>query len=101
LAVDREADFDADFSDAFRLLLDCEVLSFLFVAIVTSSSLEAKSRPYRGTIVLTHDNDSVAVQFARTSGQKWEILSQKVISRFVSSSGKSASDRPQKNTTLL
>jgi hypothetical protein len=34
LAADREADL----SDAFRLLLGCEVPSFLFVAIVNSSS---------------------------------------------------------------
>jgi hypothetical protein len=34
--ADRE-DFAADFSDVFRLLLGCEVRSFLFVAIIKSS----------------------------------------------------------------
>ncbi len=67
LAVAREADFDADFSEAFRPLLGCEVPSFLFVAIVIPSSAEAESRPCRGVIVLNHDNDSVAVRFAPTS----------------------------------
>jgi hypothetical protein len=38
-AADREADFDADFCGTFRLLLDCEVRSFLFVAIVIPSSM--------------------------------------------------------------
>ena len=45
LAADREADFDADFCGAFRLLLGCEVPSFLFVAIVIPSSAEAAIRP--------------------------------------------------------
>jgi len=71
LVADREADFDADFSVAFRLLLGCDVPSFLFVAIVIPSSAGAESRPYRGAVILIHDNDSVAVRFARTSGQRW------------------------------
>jgi hypothetical protein len=65
LAVDREADFDADVSGAFRLLLGCEDPSFLFVAMVIPSSAEAASRPYRGAVILFDDNDGVAVWFAR------------------------------------
>ncbi len=38
LVADREADFDAAFSGAFRFLLGCGVESFLFVAIVIPSS---------------------------------------------------------------
>ncbi len=45
LVADREADFDAGLADAFRLLLGCEGPSFLFAAIVSSSSAEAESRP--------------------------------------------------------
>lgn len=50
--VDREADFEADFSDAFRLLLGW-VPSFLFVAMVIPSSAEAASRPGQGTVSST------------------------------------------------
>jgi hypothetical protein len=39
LVADREVDFDAGLSGAFRLLLGCEVPSFLFVAIVIPSSV--------------------------------------------------------------
>ena len=66
LVADREADFDADFSGAFRLLLGCEVPSFLFVAMVIPSSAGAASRPCRGAVILDDDNDDVAVRFART-----------------------------------
>jgi hypothetical protein len=65
LAPDREAEFAADFSGAFRLLLGCEALSFLFVAMVIPSSAAAASRPCRGAMVLDDDNDGVAVRFAR------------------------------------
>jgi hypothetical protein len=37
LVAEEEADFDADFSGAFRLLLGCEVPSFLLVAMVIPS----------------------------------------------------------------
>jgi hypothetical protein len=66
LVADRELDFDADFCGAFRALVDCEVRSFLFVAIVIPSSAGAKSRPYREAMALNHDNDSVVVRFACT-----------------------------------
>jgi hypothetical protein len=66
LVAEEEADFDADFSGAFRLLLGREVLSFLFVAMVIPSSAGAASRPYRGTEVLDDNNDNVAVRFVRT-----------------------------------
>jgi hypothetical protein len=79
LAADREADF----AGAFRLLLGCDVPSFLFVAIVVPSSAGAASRPCRGALVLTHDNDSVAVRFTRTSGQRRRILPPAVLSRFL------------------
>lgn len=46
LVAEEEADFASDFSGAFRLLLDCEVPSFLLVAIVIPSSARAASRPY-------------------------------------------------------
>ncbi len=65
LAPDREADFAADFSGAFRLLLGCEVPSFLFVAMVIPSSAAAASRSCRGAIVLNDDNADIAVRFAR------------------------------------
>jgi hypothetical protein len=58
---DREADFDVEFSDTFRLLLGCVEPSFLFVAIVIPSSAEAVSRPYRGAVFLNNDNDDLAV----------------------------------------
>jgi hypothetical protein len=63
--ADWEADFVADRSGAFRLLLGWEVSSFLVRAIVILSSAEAASRPYRGAVVLNHNNDSVADRFAR------------------------------------
>ena len=63
--ADWEAAFDADFAGAFRLLLGCEVPSFLFVAMVIPSSVGAASRPDRGAVVLSNDNDNVAVRFAR------------------------------------
>jgi hypothetical protein len=63
--VDQEADFDADFAGAVRLLLDCEDPSFLFVAMVIPSSAGAASWPCRGAVVLSNDNDNVAVRFAR------------------------------------
>jgi hypothetical protein len=40
-----EADFDADLSGVFRLLLDWEVSSFLVRAIVILSRAGAASRP--------------------------------------------------------
>jgi hypothetical protein len=66
LVADREADFDA----AFRLRLGCDVPSFLFVAMVISSSAGAASRPYRGAVILSDNNDTVAVRFARTRKQR-------------------------------
>ena len=65
--ADREADFDADFSGVFRLLLGWEVSSFLVLAIFILSSAGAASRPYRGVVVLNHYNDSVAVRFGRAN----------------------------------
>jgi len=65
--VDREADFDADLSGAFRLLLGWETSSFLVRAIVILSSAGAASRPYRGVVVLNYINDSVAVRFVHTN----------------------------------
>ncbi len=62
----READFEADFFDAFRLLLGCEGPSFCFVAMVIPSFAEAASRPYRGTVILNTDNENVAVRFVHT-----------------------------------
>jgi len=62
--ADREVDFDADVSGAFRRLLGCEVLPFLFVAIVVPLSAAASRRPCRGVVVLDYDNDDVAVRFA-------------------------------------
>jgi hypothetical protein len=46
LVTDREADFDADLSGVFRLLLGWEVSSFLVRAIVILSSAGAASRLY-------------------------------------------------------
>jgi hypothetical protein len=87
LVADREADFDADFSGAFRLLLGREVLSFLFVAMVIPSSAGAASRPYRGTEVLDDNNDNVAVRFVLTGCQRCGILPPNRVSRFVMGSG--------------
>ena len=70
LVAEEEADFDADFSGAFRLLLGCEVPSFLLVAMVIPSCAGAASRPYRGTEVLDENNDTVAVRFVRSSSQR-------------------------------
>jgi hypothetical protein len=67
--ADREADSDADFSEAFRLLLGWEVSSLLVRAIVVPLSAGAASRPYRGAVVLNHNNDSVAVRFARKASK--------------------------------
>jgi hypothetical protein len=92
LAADREAGFDAEFSDAFRPLLGCEVPSFLFVAIVSSSSIEAKSWPCRGAIILNHDNDSVAFRFA-ARGAETRILPPNLSSMVASGSGRSTSGR--------
>ena len=61
--VGREVDFDADPSDFFRALLGFVVPSFCFVAMVIPSSAEAASRPCRGTVILNHNNENVAVQF--------------------------------------
>ncbi|ANY83053.1 hypothetical protein BB934_33125 (plasmid) [Microvirga ossetica] len=66
----READFNADFAGAFRLLLGWEVSSFLVLAIVILSSAGAASRPCRGTAFLRGDNDGVAVRFDRTNEPK-------------------------------
>ena len=90
--ADREADFDADFFGAFRLLLGCEVPSFLLVAIVVPLSAVAASRPGRGAVVLSDDNDDMAVRFARTSSRRRRNLSPNCSSRFVIS-GRSASIR--------
>jgi hypothetical protein len=65
--ADREADFDEDLSSVFRLLLGWEVPSFLIRAMVIPSSAGAASRPYRGGVVLNHNNDSVAIRFGRTN----------------------------------
>jgi hypothetical protein len=66
LVAEEEADFDADLSGAFRLLLGCGVPSFLLVAMVIPSCAGAASRPYRGSEVLDDNNDTVAVRFVRT-----------------------------------
>lgn len=63
-AADREADFDAELSRVFRLLLGWEVSSFLALAIVILSSAGAAGGPYRGTAFLRDDNDGMAVRFA-------------------------------------
>jgi hypothetical protein len=63
--AEREADFDAERSGDFRLLLGWEVLSFFVLAIVILSSSAAASRSCRGTLVLSEDNDDIAVPFAR------------------------------------
>jgi hypothetical protein len=68
--ADREADFDADLSGVFRLLLGWEMSSFLVRAIVILSSAEAASRLYRGTTFLRDDNDGVAVRFVRVDELK-------------------------------
>jgi hypothetical protein len=68
--ADREADFDADLSGVFRLLLGWEMSSFLVLAIVILSSAEAASRLYRGTAFLRDDNDGVAVRFVRVDELK-------------------------------
>jgi len=44
-ATDGEADFDVDLTGTFRLLLGCELLSFLFVAMVIRTSAGAASWP--------------------------------------------------------
>jgi hypothetical protein len=67
--VDREAEFDADFSGVFRLLLGWEVSSFLVLAIVILSSAGAASRPDRGTAFLRDDNDGVAVRFVHIEAE--------------------------------
>jgi hypothetical protein len=69
LAADREADFDAALLGAFRLLLGCEVPSFLFVAIVVPSSAGAASRPCRGAMLPDDDNDGLAVWFTCASSR--------------------------------
>ena len=89
----READFDADLSGVFRLLLGWEVSSFLVRAIVILSSAEAASRPYRGTALLRNDNENVAVRFVRTSSQRWAILPPDRVGGFVMSSGTCAPGR--------
>jgi hypothetical protein len=70
--VDREAEFDADFSGVLRLLLGWDVSSFLVLAIVILSSAGAASRPDRGTAFPHDDNDGVAVRFERISSQRRE-----------------------------
>jgi hypothetical protein len=67
--VDREAEFDADFSGVFRLLLGWDVSSFLVLAIVILSSAGAASRPDRGTAFLRDDNDGVAVRFVHIEAE--------------------------------
>jgi len=64
--ADRETDFEAGLLGAFRLLLGWEVPSFCFVAMVIPSSVESASRTYRGTVILNHNNENVAVQFVHT-----------------------------------
>jgi hypothetical protein len=65
--ADRETDFEADFFGAFRPLLGWEVPSFCFVAMVIPSIAGAASRPCRGTGILNHNNENVAVQFGQTT----------------------------------
>ena len=89
-AADREADFDAAFADPFRLLLGCEVPSFVSVAIVISSSIWAASLPGRGTIILNDDNDGVAVRFASPGRLGRGIMPPNLLSEAVSGSGRSA-----------
>jgi hypothetical protein len=91
--ADREADFDAGLSGVFRLLLGWEMSSFLVRAIVILSSDGAASWPCRGPVFLTHDNDDLAVRFARTSGQRREIVSPSLLGRFVSGNERSGSNQ--------
>jgi hypothetical protein len=95
LAADWEADFDADLSRAFRLLLGCAGESFLFVTIVIPSSAEAASWPGRGTITLNNDNDGVAIRFAIPGSQRWGIMQPPPLGRIVSGSVRSASSRTE------
>ena len=76
LVADREAACDADFFGAFRLLLGCEVPSFLLVAIVVPLSAVAASRPGRGAVVLSEDNDDMAVRSyaTATSGHRAKVM---------------------------
>jgi hypothetical protein len=68
--AEREADFDAERSGDFRLLLGWEVLSFFVRAIVIPSSSGAESRPHRGIAILCDDNDNVTVRFVRRHEQR-------------------------------
>jgi hypothetical protein len=70
-AAEREADFEADFWGALRLLLGCEGPSFCFVTMVIPTFAEAASRPCRGTVILNHNNENVAVQFVHTISKGW------------------------------
>lgn len=88
LVAEREADFDADFSGAVRLLLGCGVESFLFVAIVIPSSGGAASGPCRGIIILNDDNDGVAIRFASPSRHRREIMPRNLLGKIVSGSGR-------------
>ena len=67
--AEREADFDAGFSDAFRLLLGGDLPSFVVLAIVIPPSEVASSWPCRGTAILNYYNDSVAVRFVPRPGK--------------------------------
>lgn len=67
--AEREADFDAGFSDAFRLLLGGDVPSFVVLTIVIPPSEGASSWPCRGTAILNYNNDSVGVRFVPRLGK--------------------------------
>jgi len=59
-----DADFDAAFAGAFRLLAGCDEASFFLVAIVVPFSAGAANGPGRGAMVLEDDNDGAGIRFA-------------------------------------
>jgi hypothetical protein len=88
-AADREAGFDADFSDAFRPLLGCEEPSFLFVAM--SIPLPFRPKAGRAEEQLPSTMTMTALPFGSQHKEaETRTLPPNLLSRFVSGSGKSA-----------